>query len=64
MFGEEFYTNTLKEVDDELLDSNYQLSSLKNEYQLDDDDIGPWQSSIDITLKEVVLSAKRILGDV
>ena len=64
MFGEDFYTNTLKEVVDELLDSNYQLSSLKKEYQLDDDDIGPWQSSIDITLKEVVLSAKRILVDV
>ena len=60
-FDEEFYTSTLKEVDDELLDSNYQLSSLKKEYQLDDD-IGPRQSSIDKTLKELGVERQAYFG--
>ena len=45
------YTIGHKRIHDELLDSDYQLSSLKKEYQLDDD-IGRCQSSIDKTLKE------------
>ena len=60
-FDEEFYISTLKEVDDELLDSNYQLSSLKKEYQLDDD-IGPCQSSIDKTLKELGVERQAYFG--
>ena len=60
-FDEEFYVGTLKEVDEELLSYNKQLAVLKKENKLHDD-VGPCQTSIDKTLKELGVDRQAYFG--
>ena len=61
-FDEEFYISTLKEVDDKLLSyNNNQLSVLKKENKFHAD-VGPCQTSIDKTLKELGVDRQAYFG--